>query len=157
MIDIRKDLPPLGHVGYVVEDVEACAALYAKILGIESFRVYEFTPMRAWASGAPLSPCRLKIGIGQLKNETKIELIQPVEGDTPHERFLRKNGPGLHHMAFYSRQYEEWHDYFQGTGAEFVFEAEAEDDVVGYRRSLYAQVPGLTGLIEITEIAWKRK
>ena len=157
MIDITKDLPPLGHVGYVVDDVEANAEKYRRSLGIENFRIYNFTPDNVWVDEKKLPGCTLRIAIGSIKNEVKIELIQPIAGDTPHARFLREKGPGLHHVAFYTKDYDQWRVYFKDKGAKFVFEAEAEDDVIGYRRSFYAQVEGMVGLIEITEIARKRK
>jgi methylmalonyl-CoA/ethylmalonyl-CoA epimerase len=157
VIDITKDLPPLGHVGYVVDDVEANAARYRRSLGIENFLIYNFTPDNVWADGRKLSECTLRIAIGSIKNEVKIELIQPIAGDTPQARFLKEKGPGVHHIAFYSKDYDQWRAYFKDKGATFVFEAETEDEVIGYRRSFYAQVPDMVGLIEITEIARKRK
>ncbi len=157
MIEIARDLPPLGHVGYVVADVEANAERYRQALGIENFRIYDFVPDRVWASGRELSACTLRIAIGSIKNDVKIELIQPVAGDTPHARFLKEKGEGVHHIAFYSKDYEEWLAFYKSRGAQIVFEAETEDDVIGYRRSFYAQVTGMVGLIEITEIARKRK
>ena len=157
MIDISKDLPPLGHVGYVVDDVAANAEKYRRSLGIENFRIYDFIPDRVWASGKELSVCTLRIAIGSMKNDVKIELIQPIAGDTPHARFLKEKGPGVHHIAFYTKDYEEWLAHYKSAGAQIVFEAETEDDVIGYRRSFYAQVAGMVGLIEITEIARKRK
>lgn len=156
MIDISRDLPPLGHIGYVVENVDANADMFRRTLGIEGFRVYDFVPLRAWTCGRELSPCQLRIAIGSLKNDVKIELIQPVAGATPHAQFLNDKGPGLHHAAFYTKQYEEWLDYFKRLGAEIIFEAEAEDEIIGYRRCCYAQVTGMVGIVEITEIARKR-
>jgi catechol 2,3-dioxygenase-like lactoylglutathione lyase family enzyme len=157
VIDITKDLPPLGHVGYVVDDVEANAEKYRRSLGIENFRIYNFTPDNVWAEEEKLPGCTLRIAIGSIKNEVKIELIQPIAGDTPHARFLREKGPGLHHIAFYTKDYDQWRAYFKDKGAKFAFEAEAEDEIIGYRRSFYARVEGMVGLIEITEIARKRK
>lgn len=157
MIDIAKDLPPLGHVGYVVDDVEANAEKYRRSLGIENFMIYNFTPDNVWADERKLPGCTLRIAIGTIKNEVKIELIQPIAGDTPHARFLREKGPGVHHIAFYTKDYDQWHAYFRDNGAKFVFEAETEDEIIGYRRSFYAQVADMVGLIEITEIARKRK
>ncbi|OHD73792.1 MAG: hypothetical protein A2177_15965 [Spirochaetes bacterium RBG_13_68_11] len=115
MIDIPRDLPPLGHVGYIVEDIDA---------GVDG-----------------------RVGI---------ELIQPGEGATPQASFLQEKGPGLHHVAFYSERYEEWLDRFRRLGAEISFEAEAEDEINGYRRSFYAEVAGMPGIVEISEIARDR-
>ena len=156
MIDIAKDLPPLGHLGYIVENVDRNVAKFREILGIDNFRAYDYVPGRAWVNGKELFPCKLRIAIGSFINGCKIELIQPLVGATPHAQFLREKGPGLHHVAFYTKQYEDWLDHFRKVGAEITFEAEAEDEIIGYRRSFYAQVAGMVGVVEITEIARKR-
>jgi len=36
------------------------------------------------------------LGIG----ESKIELLEPTSTDSPIARFLEKNGPGIHHIAY---------------------------------------------------------
>lgn len=156
MIDIARDLPPLGHVGYIVDDAEAHAERYRQTLGIQNFLIYDFVPDHAWTSGRELPECMLRIAMGTITHDVKIELIQPVVGDTPHARFLKEHGPGVHHIAFYSKDYIDWLDYYKAQGAEIVFEAETEDEIIGYRRSFYAKVTGMVGLIEITEIARKR-
>jgi catechol 2,3-dioxygenase-like lactoylglutathione lyase family enzyme len=156
VIDLPRDLPPLGHVGYIVEDIEAAVDSFRRSMGVEDFRVYDYVPLRAWAGGRPLSSCRLRIGIGSVGDHAKLELIQPVEGMTPQARFLREKGMGLHHIAFYSARYEEWRDRFRELGAGIVFEAEVEDQIIGYRRSFYAEVAGMPGIVEISEIARTR-
>ena len=156
MIDIPRDLPPLGHVGYIVENIDAGVDGFRRALGVGNFRVYDYVPLRAWAYGRSLSPCRLRIGIGSVGGHVKIELIQPGEGATPQASFLQEKGPGLHHVAFSSERYEEWLDRFRGLGAAIVFEAEAEDAVVGYRRSFYAEIADAAGIVEISEIPRRR-
>lgn len=156
MIDPSRDLPPLGHVGYIVENVDESVDRYRRVCGIDNFRVYDYVPDQAKSSGRVVFPFKLRIGIGGFKNEVKIELIQPLAGDTPQAQFLREKGPGLHHLAFYSKQYDDWLAYFKKEGAEITFEAEAEDDIIGYRRSFYARVDGIASQLEISEIAYKR-
>jgi NADP-dependent 3-hydroxy acid dehydrogenase YdfG len=110
--------------------------------------VYDYVPLRAWAYDRSLSPCRLRIGIGNVGGHVKIELIQPGEGATPQASFLQEKGPGLHHVAFYSERYEEWLDRFRQRGAEIGFEAEAEDEINCYRRSFYAELAGTPATVE---------
>jgi hypothetical protein len=157
MIDIQKDLPPLGHVGYIVSDRDKCVQGLSRLLGIVDLVLYDFVPKRAWVEGREIQDCKLKIGVGLFKNGVKLEIIEPVSGSTPHQEFLSRKGSGIHHVAFYSDRYEEWHEYFEKKGARFLFEMEAEDDVIGYRRSFYAESPDYQGVLEITEIARKRK
>lgn len=156
MIDIAKDLPPLGHIGYIVANREIAVEKLKKLLGITDFVLYDFAPQKAWVKGREIDDCKLRIAAGQLKGNVKVEIIEPVSASTPHEEFLSQKGPALHHIAFYSDRYEEWREYFKGQGAVFTFEMEAEDETIGYRRSFYAEIEGFEGTFEITEIARKR-
>jgi hypothetical protein len=156
MIVFPRDLPPLGHIGYVVDEVDERARTLRRTFGADSFTVYDYAPMRVRVDGKEVPHCRLRICMGLMNTPPKIELIQPVEGATPHASFLKEKGPGLHHLAFYTTRYEEWHDYFAAAGGDVPFEAEAEDDVNGYRRSFYVDIPGMAGLFEFTEVAHTR-
>ena len=156
MIEILKDLPPFGHVGYIVANRDASVERLQSILGIDNFILYDFVPNKAWVAGKEIFDCKLKIAVGTFKNNVKLEIIEPISGNTPHKGYLSKIGSGIHHIAFYSDRYDEWHEYFEEKGAAFIFEMEAEDDVIGYRRSFYAEMEGFQGILEITEIAKKK-
>jgi hypothetical protein len=83
---------------------------------IDNFRIYDFVLDRVWARGRELSACALRIALGGIRNDWKIELIQPIAGETPHARFML--------LVF-----------FKTCGAQIVFAAEIEDEIIGYRRS----------------------
>ena len=102
---------------------------------IDNFRIYDFVLDRVWARGRQLSACALRIALGGIRNDWKIELTQPIAGETPHVRFIRKKETGVHHIAFYAREYEELPVFFKTCGAQIVFAAEIEDEIIGYRRS----------------------
>ena len=121
MIDILKDLPPIGHVGYMVANREKSVEELQRLLGIDNFLLYDFVPQRAWVRGKEIFDCKLKIAAGTFKNNVKLEIIEPVSGSTPHREFLNSKGSGIHHIAFYSDRYEEWHDYFRSRKAVFLF------------------------------------
>ena len=72
---------------------------------IDNFRIYDFVLDRVWARGRELSACAWKI-----------ELIQPIAGETPHARFMLPV-------------------FLKTCGAQIVFAAEMEDEIIGYRRS----------------------
>jgi len=148
--------PALGHVGYVVTNADAAAQECLRLLGLSDLMVYDFSPLHAWVDGRELPECRLRIAVGAMGNGVKVELVQPVAGDTPHARFLREKGPGPHHVAFYTKQFDEWLSFYRKLGAAIVFQAEVEDELIGYRRSFYAQTPEMPGLIEISEVPRRR-
>lgn len=83
---------------------------------IDNFRIYDFVLNRVWARGRQLSACALRIALGGIRNDGKIELIQPIAGETPHARFMLPV-------------------FLKTCGAQIVFAAEIEDEIIGYRRS----------------------
>jgi Lactoylglutathione lyase and related lyases len=143
--------PPLGHVGLIVANVEESIKSYTQLFGAADFSIYDFEPLRAWHNGKEVSEYKLRIGMGSLDNGTVIELIQPVTDGTLHEEFLRRTGGGLHHIAFYTDEFDWWRKYFVQLGAKFVFEAEISDKR-GYRRCFYAQELGTDSIIEFAQI-----
>jgi hypothetical protein len=41
----------------------------------------------------------LRVGFGWL-GDTLLEVLQPLDGDSPHAHFLSRHGPGLHHVCW---------------------------------------------------------
>jgi methylmalonyl-CoA/ethylmalonyl-CoA epimerase len=42
-----------------------------------------------------------KVRVAMLQvGESKIELLEPTSEDSPVARFIEKNGPGIHHLAY---------------------------------------------------------
>ncbi len=89
-------LPPVEQVGYVVRDLEAALALYQPLFG-------PFVKMENTTKGANYRgrtrDVSLKIAIG-LSGDTEIELIQWVDGESPHKEFIDQGREGIHHLRF---------------------------------------------------------
>jgi len=82
----------VDQIGIVVKDIETTMKFYEKMFGIEPFPTVE----------SYVNSAKLKIGLFQL-GEVQIELIQVVEGESIHSRFLEEKGEGLHHLGFFVR------------------------------------------------------
>lgn len=80
-------LSVIDHVGVAVEDLEAAIALYRDTLQMPL--TYRETVAQEGVEAALLD-------IG----DAHIELLSPLERDTPVGRFLARRGPGLHHVAY---------------------------------------------------------
>lgn len=89
------------QIGLVVDDVEKYARAYARVFKIK-------TP--GWTITEPLSAtnmkyhgkpshARAKLAFIQAGN-LSIELIEPVGKPSVWSDFLKKHGPGVHHIAF---------------------------------------------------------
>ena len=77
----------IDHIGVAVEDLDAAIELYAQKFGMPD--VHRET-VEAFGVEAVL----LDVG------ESHVELLKPVSADSAVGRFLAKNGPGLHHVAY---------------------------------------------------------
>lgn len=79
------DRPRIAHVGIAVADLGAALAFYRDVLGLEPH------PPEV-VDGARI----LSLPFG----ESEIELLAPLEDESPIGRFLAKRGPGIHHLCF---------------------------------------------------------
>ncbi len=90
-------LPPVQQIGIVVEDIDRAIDQYARF-GWAPFQVYEFDNKGVSLFGR-IADCRMKIAFYN-SGPVEIELIQVLEGDTPHTRFLAERGEGIQHLRF---------------------------------------------------------
>jgi len=89
------------QVGIIVKDIVKTRAAWAKLLGVEEPPIIE---TEGWESshmafkGKP-SDGRAKLAFFRLENMA-IELIEPIDGPSTWQDFLKKHGDGVHHIAF---------------------------------------------------------
>lgn len=102
-------LPPVSQVGMVVNDVDRTIDYYTTTFGWGPFKVTEFEMKGVIYRGRSID-CRVKLARAR-RGEIEIELIQPLEGDSPYADFVRERGEGLHHLGI-------WVDDLRGTLAE---------------------------------------
>lgn len=77
----------IDHIGVAVEDLDAAIILYE--------RDYEMALVhRETVAEQGVEAVLLDVG------ENHVELLAPLGLDTPVGKFLAKNGPGIHHVAF---------------------------------------------------------
>lgn len=77
----------LEHIGIAVENLEESNRLFAKLLGVEHYKIEVVE-----REGVKTS--FFKVG------DVKIELLEATRPDSPIARFIEKKGPGIHHLAF---------------------------------------------------------
>jgi methylmalonyl-CoA/ethylmalonyl-CoA epimerase len=152
MLKKMLPLPELGHVGIISADLEKCVRTFGQLFGNNELQIYDFIPKKVWVLGKAVSGCKLKIAMIKLPNGMAFEIIEALTGDDiPHKTFLAERGGGLHHIAFYTDQYDNWLGYFKHNNVAILFEAEAEDEIRGYRRCFYAEDKRLGLIVEFTE------
>ena len=134
---------PVEHISFVIKDMEKTATYLTENFEVEDFQIYDCSPKIAKCDGITIPDYRLKTAMAFGKNGgVGFEVIQPVSDRGMHSDFA-KDGGGYNHFAFLAEDFESWRERFTQKGARFVFEAEMEDDIFGYRRCFYAEDPAL--------------
>jgi methylmalonyl-CoA epimerase len=77
----------ISHVGLAVKDLDAAIEFYERVFGL---RV-----AHRWVAEADrIEAASLQIG------DLGIELMQPLDDDSPVGRFIARRGEGIHHVAY---------------------------------------------------------
>jgi len=77
----------IDHIGVAVEDIDAAIELYRDSFGMELAH-------RETVESQGVEAVLLDVGEGH------VELLAPLGPDTPVGKYMAKNGPGLHHVAY---------------------------------------------------------
>src|SRR3954471_8467204 len=80
-------LARIDHIGVAVSDLDAALQLYGGDLDLAEVH-------RETVDAQGVEAVLLDVG------ENHVELLRPLAPDTPVGRFLARNGPGLHHVAY---------------------------------------------------------
>jgi methylmalonyl-CoA/ethylmalonyl-CoA epimerase len=100
-------LPELFHIGWVVRDCAAAQRELSARLGAGPFLGVgdEARFDQALVHGKP-TPFALKIAFGALGG-VLLELLEPLDDQSPHAEFLAERGEGMHHLAFLVADFDE--------------------------------------------------
>lgn len=77
----------LAHIGIAVRSIAEARVFYEGVLGLEVEKVEDIP-----TEGVRVALLPFPGG--------EVELLEPLENDTPVGRFLAKHGEGLHHVSF---------------------------------------------------------
>ena len=129
------DRPRIAHVGVAVPDLDVALAFYREVLGLEPHAP-------EIADGATI--VALPFG------DVEVELLAPIQPDSPIARFLTKRGPGIHHICYRVPNLDAALDACRAAGYRLV------DDVprigAGGRRIAFVHPAATAGiLLELTE------
>lgn len=75
------------HIGIAVKDLQESNALFARLLGKEHYKIEEVA-----SEGVRTSFFET--------GDSKIELLEATNPESPIARFIEKKGEGIHHIAF---------------------------------------------------------
>ena len=77
----------IEHIGIAVKSIENANQIYTSLLGASPYKMEEVK-----SEGVKTS--FFKIG------DSKIELLEAINPDSPIAKFIEKRGEGVHHIAF---------------------------------------------------------
>jgi len=128
-------LAQIDHVGVAVEDMDEALNLYTGPLAMP-------LQHRETVEEQGVDAALLGVGAGH------VELLSPLGPDTPVGKYLKRRGPGLHHVAYAVADIDAALEELRGAGLRLIDETPR----VGIRNSRVAFVhPGaLAGVL--TEI-----
>lgn len=89
------------QVGVVVEDMDR-AIKYYEDLGIGPFEARKVPPPQdRVVHGKPAPDIKVVSMHAQLGPGIRLELVQPISGESLQKEFLQRHGEGINHIAFY--------------------------------------------------------
>jgi methylmalonyl-CoA/ethylmalonyl-CoA epimerase len=103
----------IHHLGVAVEDLDAALSAYERLFGAE-------LEHRAAVPEQGVEAAAVLIGDG------RVELLEPLEEDSPVGRFLSRRGPGMHHVAYEVADVRAAVDSLAQAGAELIDEQPRE-------------------------------
>ena len=77
----------IEHIGIAVKNLEASNKLFARLLGVNHYKIEEVLSEGVITSFFKAGP-------------NKIELLEATNLDSPIAKFIQKKGEGIHHIAF---------------------------------------------------------
>jgi len=91
----------VAQIAFIVKDLHKSIENYYKYFGISPWHIYTY--------GKPLvkkmtlygkeTEYKMKVGLSYF-GDMRIELIEPLEGDTLYEKFVNEHGYGIQHLGF---------------------------------------------------------
>lgn len=97
----------LEHVGIAVTKIDAVLPIYEHLLGLKLKSVKEAKQNRVKAAIL-------------IAGDTEIELLEPLDSDSPVAKFLEKRGQGIHHLAFRVKDIVQTLDYLKKEGVVLI-------------------------------------
>ncbi len=129
----------IDHIGVAVEDLDSAMELYRDGLGMREQH-------RETVESFGVEAVLLEVGDGH------VELLRPLSPESAVGRFIEKNGPGIHHVAYQTDDIDSALGEVRAAGLRLI----DEEPRTGIRQSRVAFLhPKTTGgvLTELVEAA----
>jgi 4-hydroxyphenylpyruvate dioxygenase-like putative hemolysin len=128
------ELGPISHIGIAVEDCEKAAAWWERVFGVGPFSTdtYVLDASTNFKFKGQPAEARMKASIAY-SGKVFIELVEVLEGESPHTDFLRAHGEGIQHIAFSVENIHQVVADLKKEGLEPILEYQFETEQGGRR------------------------
>lgn len=97
----------IDHIGVAVDDLDGAVALYRDRFGMREQH-------RETIAGFDVEAVLLEVGDGH------VELLKPLSGESAVGKFLERNGPGLHHVAYQTSDIDSALEQVKAAGLDLI-------------------------------------
>jgi methylmalonyl-CoA/ethylmalonyl-CoA epimerase len=99
----------IDHIGIATRGIEEASSFWCEALGIRSFDTEEVKEQGVRVAMLPVG-------------ESRIELLEATGDDSPITGFLKKRGPGIHHIALRVSDIRKALNQLKASGARLIDE-----------------------------------
>ncbi len=123
------ELPSSLQLGIVVKDIAKTTQFLSSIWGLGPWEIKEFKFEKEHLTAG--QPCKIKVAYTNL-GATKLELVQPLEGESIFSQFLETKGEGLFNVNFHVSNYPDMVSRLQERGGKTILGLILEGKRYGY-------------------------
>ena len=101
------------HIGIAVKDLETSIETFENLFGIRCGRRER------------IAASKVEVAFFDMGN-THVELVAPVDPESPISRYLEKHGSGIHHICFDVEGIDDWLETLKSKGVKLLNETPRE-------------------------------
>ena len=107
---MKDFIKKIDHIALIVEDLDTALEFWHDALGLDLSHVEDVPSEHAIVAFLPA-------------RESEVELVKPTNEDSGIARFLKKRGPGMHHICFEVYDIEETMQHLKSKGVRLINQA----------------------------------
>jgi methylmalonyl-CoA/ethylmalonyl-CoA epimerase len=97
----------IDHIGVAVDDLDGAVKLYSESFGMREQH-------RETIAAFDVEAVLLEVGEGH------VELLKPLSGESGIGKFIERNGPGLHHVAYQTSDIDSALQQVKAAGLDLI-------------------------------------
>jgi len=97
----------IDHIGVAVDDLDGAVKLYSESFGMREQH-------RETIAAFDVEAVLLEVGEGH------VELLKPLSGESGIGKFIERNGPGLHHVAYQTSDIDSAIEQVKAAGLDLI-------------------------------------